>query len=94
MTQATPTPQATPPLNGCYYQVHEDVTNRLYQLRGTLKVLCGIAGTASVKNSTDTPEFTIEELHEMFWLLQDNFDQLINDITKTAYLFHNNERMM
>lgn len=99
MTQATPsntptTPQIDTSSPVCLYQVEESVTYKLDQLRGTLAVLIGLAGTASVNNSTATPEFTLNQLHDMFWMMQDTVEFVIENITQYPALFHRNERIM
>ncbi len=87
MTQATSSPV-------CLYQVEESVAHKLDQLSGTLGVLTGLAGTAYMGNKTASPEFTIKQLHDMLWLMQDSVDSVIDNMTKYPALFHNNERIL
>ena len=71
----TTQPQSVPPFDPEFpYRISDDEYNRIHQVNSALTVLVGLSGQISVHDRYAAPEFSVTDLHEMLWGLQESLD--------------------
>lgn len=66
------------------YRLSDDEAHELEKLRGLLTVLADLSGTASLHQKHQSPNFTLDDMHEMFWGMSDRLETIITNYQERA----------